>query len=269
MTPIVIVWNVSPEIFNLFGVSVRWYSVLFAMSFLVGYYIVQIYSKEAKLSQKTFDFWLLYMIIGAIIGARLGHCLFYEFSYYSKHPLEIFQTWKGGLASHGGAIGLLLALWVFSRQYKLNYLWMLDRIAGATALGGFFIRLGNLLNSEIFGYPTDVSWGFIFIRSDADKVPRHPTQLYEALSYLFIFGILHFIYRKFEHKPPKGMLISIFLIGVFGARFFIEFLKERQAHFENYMSFDMGQWLSIPFIIAGITYLVYIYKKNHGFIKEN
>jgi prolipoprotein diacylglyceryl transferase len=269
MINLVVIWNVNPQIFNLFGISVRWYSFLFATTFLVGYYLVQYYSKEAKLPQKTFDFWLLYMIIGAILGARLGHCFFYEFSYYVKHPLEIFQTWKGGLASHGGAIGLLIALWLFARNYKLSYLWVLDRIAGAVALGGFFIRLGNLMNSEIYGYPTNVPWAFIFKRTDADAVPRHPTQIYEALCYLLTFGLLHFLDQKFKHNPPKGILISVFLIGIFGTRFFIEFLKERQSDFENYMSIDMGQWLSIPFVITGIVYLLYIYKKNHGIIKEN
>jgi len=267
MSVLAIIWNPDPEIFSIFGISVRWYSLFFAMAFLGGYYLVQYYAKEAKLPSKVFDFWLLYMILGAILGARIGHCFFYEFDYYANHPLEIFQTWKGGLASHGGAVGLLVALWIFSKHFKLSYLWILDRIAAATALGGVFIRLGNLMNSEIFGYPTEMPWGFIFMRADADKVPRHPTQLYEALCYFIVFLTLHFIDRKHRYYPPKGILISIFVVGIFGTRFFIEFLKERQVLFENSMVLDMGQWLSVPFVIVGIFFLLYLtIKKN---IKNN
>ena len=262
MSMLVIFWNANPEIIELFGISVRWYSLFFALAFLGGYYLVQFYSKKANLAPKVFDYWLLYMIAGAVIGARLGHCLFYEFDYYSQHPLEVFQTWKGGLASHGGAIGLFLALWIFSYRFKISYIWILDRISAAIALGSAFIRMGNLMNSEIFGYPTDMPWGFVFLNADADKVPRHPTQIYEALSYLLVFVLLHFTDRKYKYNPPQGLLVSILLIGVFGTRFLIEFLKERQVDFENSMALDMGQWLSIPFIFGGIAYLIYLYKKK-------
>ena len=268
MSLLAVLWNANPEIFEVFGVSVRWYSLFFALAFLGGYYLVQFYSKEAKLAPKVFDYWLLYMIIGSIIGARLGHCLFYEFNYYSQHPVEIFQTWKGGLASHGGAIGLLIALWLFSLHFKLSYIWILDRISAATALGGVLIRLGNLMNSEIFGYPTDLPWGFVFLRADTDKVPRHPTQLYEAISYLIVFIILHFTDRKYKYNPPKGLLVSILITGIFGTRFFIEFLKERQVDFENYMPLDMGQWLSIPFVFGGIAYLIYLYRRKNKILNK-
>lgn len=257
MDLLAIIWNPSPELFELFGISVRWYSLFFALAFLGGYFIVKFYTKKADIPEKAYDFWLLYMIVGAIVGARIGHVLFYELDYYVQHPLEIVMTWKGGMASHGGAMGLLGALWLHSRQFKISYIWILDKISAAIALGGAFLRLGNLMNSEIFGYPTDLPWGFVFVKSDPDLIPRHPTQIYESLSYFFVFLIIHFVDKKNDYQSPKGLLLSILLVGLFGARFFIEFLKERQVDFENSMSLDMGQWLSIPFILAGAAFIVY------------
>ncbi len=263
MIPNVVSWDVSPILLELYGISIRWYSLFFAFAFLGGYYIVKFYTKEWNISDKVYDYWLLYMLVGALVGARLGHCFFYEFSYYSNNPLEIFKIWKGGMASHGGAIGLLISLFIFSKKFKLQFIWILDKIAAVIALGGSFLRLGNLMNSEIYGYPTDQPWGFIFVNAKPPEfVPRHPTQLYESICYFTLFLILHFVDKKYEYKSPKGMLISILLIGIFGARFCIEFLKESQVNFENYMPLNMGQWLSIPFVFSGIIFLFYIRKNN-------
>ncbi len=262
-----ITWNVSPEIINIFGLSIRWYSLLFASAFIAGYYILKIYLKNIDNSTKMADSALIYTIIGTIVGARLGHCFFYEPEYYLANPLEVFKTWNGGLASHGAAIGILLSIWIFARKNKVGYIWSLDRIAPVIALSGLFIRLGNLMNSEIYGKPTNLPWAFKFVRDETSAIPRHPTQIYEALIYLASFLILHKIFRKYEKNLPNGVLISVFLILIFGTRFFVEFLKERQVEFENAMALDMGQWLSIPFTLIGIVSLIYIYKKNKGFKK--
>ena len=256
MNLLAIIWDVSPVLIEFNGILIRWYSIFFALPFLCGYFIVKLYTKKANISEKAYDFWLLYMIIGAIVGARIGHVLFYELDYYLQHPAEIFMTWKGGMSSHGGAIGLLVALWVLSKQFKISFIFILDKISAAIALGGGFLRLGNLMNSEIYGYPTDLPWGFIYQRSDLDLVPRHPTQLYEALSYFMLFAIIHFLDRKNDYKSPKGQLFAILLMGVFGSRFLIEFVKESQVYFENSMVLNMGQWLSIPFIILGATFFI-------------
>ncbi len=268
MIPLAIIWDANPEIFELFGVSLRWYSLFFALAFLGGYYMVKFYTKRAKVSDKVYDYWLVFTVAGAIIGARLGHCLFYEFDYYSHHPLEILKVWKGGMASHGGAIGLLISLWIFSKRYKLNFTWILDKMAATFAIDAAYLRIGNLMNSEIFGYPTDLPWGFVFVNAKpAEVVPRHPTQLYEAICYFIVFLTIHFIDKRNNYKTPKGLLLSILLIGVFGTRFLIEFLKERQVNFENYMTLDMGQWLSIPFLITGILLFIYIKTKKNNNIK--
>ncbi len=194
------------------------------------------------------------MIFGTVIGARLGHCLFYNPTYYLSNPIEIIKVWEGGLASHGAAIGIIIAIYLFSNKKK-NYsmLWILDRIVIVVALAGTFIRLGNLFNSEIIGIPTDVSWAFIF--TAVDNVPRHPAQLYESIAYLIIFVILFFVYYKGIEKNRTGLLFGLFLVLVFSFRFFIEFVKENQSGFEAGMALNMGQLLSIPFIIAGIVFI--------------
>jgi prolipoprotein diacylglyceryl transferase len=203
------------------------------------------------------------MFLGTVIGARLGHCLFYEPEYYLTHPVEIFKIWRGGLASHGGAIGILIALHFFSRKTKLSYLWTLDRVVIATALAAFFIRMGNLMNSEIYGYQTELPWGFIFVRND-EVVPKHPTQIYEALSYLVIFIILRLIYRNApKGNVLKGSLLGLFLMLVFGARFFIEFVKEVQVEKELAWSMKLGQWLSIPFVITGLLLVLNAFRNKN------
>jgi phosphatidylglycerol---prolipoprotein diacylglyceryl transferase len=265
MTLDFITWTTRPEIFTIGGFSLRWYGILFALGFLFGYFIMQDFFRREKIPLKILDQLTTYMVIATIVGARLGHCLFYEPDYYFQHPLEILKVWEGGLASHGAAIGIIITLIIFSRRNNVSYWWTLDRIAIVTALAGFFIRMGNLMNSEIFGKVTDLSWGFIFTRSSDPALatdPRHPTQIYEGLCYLLIFAVLMFIYYRSNGKFPEGLAISLFLILIFTARFFIEFLKEPQVGFERGMALNMGQLLSIPFVLIGTIGLVLIYGRK-------
>lgn len=249
-----ITWDVSPEILTLGPITLRWYGLLFAAGFLTGLLIMQwIFRVEGK-SQKDVDRLFQYVVIGTIIGARLGHCLFYDPGYYLAYPLEILKIWKGGLASHGTGLGLLLALFLYSKNTPgQSYLWILDRLSIANVLAGSFIRVGNLFNSEILGKPADLPWAFVFIR--VDSLPRHPVQLYEAMAYAFIFLLLLALYRRKGPLVPPGLLLGLFLTCTFGFRFFIEFAKTRQAAFGQNMDLNMGQWLSIPLIILGIWML--------------
>lgn len=264
-TQLAINWSPSPEIFSIGPVHIRYYSVLFVSGFIIGYYIFVKFFKREGLPVEILDT-LLYTLLGsAVIGARLGHCLFYEPEYYLARPWEILKIWEGGLASHGGAIAILIAIWYYVRKYgkkhNFNYIWLMDRIGIATALAGALIRLGNLMNSEIYGNPTSLPWGFIF-ELRGETVAKHPTQLYEALAYLFTFVLLMRLYYKHLNKLKRGTLFGLFLIGIFGARFFIEFIKEPQVSFEQSMTLNMGQWLSIPFVIAGVGLILYGIKKG-------
>ena len=254
-------WSVSPEIFHLGPISVRWYGFLFAMAFVAGYFIMTWVFKKESRPRTDLEQLSVYMIFGTVIGARLGHCLFYNPEYYLSNPIEIFKVWEGGLASHGAAIGILTAIYLFSKKKK-NYpmLWTLDRVVIVVALAGTFIRLGNLFNSEIIGRPTDVSWAFIF--TAVDNIPRHPAQLYESIAYLIIFLILLFLYYKGIEKNKNGLLFGIFLVLVFTFRFFVEFLKENQSGFEESMVLNMGQILSIPFVLAGIVFITKSFKQK-------
>jgi len=253
-------WAPSPEIFSIGPVTVRYYGLLFVSGFIIGYFIFQWFFKREGVPAKVLDNLLYTLLLATLVGARLGHCLFYEPEYYLARPLEILKVWEGGLASHGGGIGILLAMWWFvskyGKTYKFDYLWLVDRLGIATALAGMMIRLGNLMNSEIYGNPTDLPWGFIFTLR-GETVPKHPTQLYEALAYLLLFVFLMFIYKRFLPKLKKGTLFGIFLIWMFVARFLIEFVKEPQVAFEQTMTINMGQWLSIPFVLTGVALLVY------------
>jgi phosphatidylglycerol---prolipoprotein diacylglyceryl transferase len=245
-------WNVSPEIFNLGPLSIRWYGLLFATGFLIGYYIGERMFLSEKVNQKWIDTLFLYIIIATIVGARLGHVIFYGWDYYSQHPAEIIKVWHGGLASHGGALGIIIAMLLYSKWVtKRNVLWTIDRIVVPTALVGAFIRMGNLMNSEIYGIQTSLPWGFIFERN-GETVAKHPTQIYEALAYLFSFAVLMFLYWRTRAKNREGLLTGVFFVFIFLARFLIEYIKEDQEAFEAGMALNMGQWLSIPFIIAGV-----------------
>ncbi len=262
-----IIWDVSPEIFSLGPLTVRWYGLLFASSFLIGFKIMEyVYKKEGR-NIDDLNTMLWYMIIGTVIGSRLGHCLFYNPEFYLSNPLEILMIYKGGLASHGGAIGILISLYMYSKKKKdQKYIWVLDRIVIPTALGAFFIRMGNLFNSEIIGRPTNSDWGFVFKRLGED-FPRHPAQLYESLAYLLIFVLIFEFYRRNKGHFKPGKIFGMFMSLVFGFRFFVEFIKEDQTYFEKGMYFNMGQLLSIPLVLLGL-YFIFIYKKNEELKKE-
>jgi prolipoprotein diacylglyceryl transferase len=254
-----IIWNLDPEIVEIGPFSIRYYGILFALAFVLGYYIFQKIFKNEGISVEVLDRLTIYMIIGTVIGARLGHCLFYDPEHYLSSPLEILMIWKGGLASHGAAIGILVVLYLFVRKEKKSYIWILDRIVIVVALAGFFIRMGNLMNSEIYGIQTNLPWGFVF-KIQGEIVPKHPTQIYEALAYLAIFLLLYRIYFKNKGKFKPGLLFSLFLVLVFTARFLIEFIKENQVGFEEGLPLNMGQYLSIPFVILGLVLLYYSMK---------
>lgn len=262
-------WNLNPEIVNLGFLSLRWYSLLFALAFAAGHLILQKYFKRDNLDITVIDTLTMYVFFATLIGARLGHVLFYEPAEYFSNPIEILKVWRGGLASHGAAIVIPLVLYFFSKKHKLSYLGLLDRIVIVVALGGAFIRLGNLCNSEIYGIETSVPWAFIFERA-GETVPKHPTQLYEAIIALLLFFALNLIFRRYYKKLPSGLIFSIFLIVLFAFRFLIEFIKETQVDFEKSMTLYMGQWLSIPFVLLGCCMLWYVlkYKKHEPLIKE-
>lgn len=265
---LIVPWDVNPEIFRIGSFAVRWYGLLFASSFLFGYIILNRVFKNENLKQEVLDRLTVYMAIGVVAGARLGHCLFYEPGYYLSNPIEILKIWRGGLASHGAAIGILIALWLFVRKEKKDYTWVIDRIAIVVALSGLFIRMGNLMNSEIYGVETTVPWGFVFLRN-GETAPKHPTQIYEGLTYLLIFFLLYRIYWRKKGEHIQGLLISLLMILVFASRFFIEYLKEDQVAFESSMKLNMGQWLSIPFVIAGSIWLyVSLKQKKRAVIKR-
>ncbi len=254
MTLLTFIWHADPELISFGFLKARWYGLLFATGYIVGYYImIWIYKKE-KLDVKEVETIFIYTAIGGILGARLGHILFYDIELYLENPLEIFYIWHGGLASHGGAIGILLIMLYYCKKKKYkSYLWIIDRMVIPIALGGMFIRLGNFFNSEIIGKPTDLPWGIIFeMNPFYSKVPRHPSQLYEALAYLgiFIFLFKYYIF-KFQ-KIKEGSILGFFLVLIFLVRFLLEFTKENQVDFENNMFMNMGQVLSIPLVLLGL-----------------
>ncbi|MDD2289697.1 MAG: prolipoprotein diacylglyceryl transferase [Bacteroidales bacterium] len=265
MNLLAIYWDVDPVIFSIWKIDIRYYSLFFIIAFAIGYYIFKGFFKREGVPLKLLDPLLYTLIIGTLVGARLGHCLFYQPDYYLANPIEILYVWEGGLASHGGAIALLLAMWWFARhygrKYHFSFLWIMDRLGIATALAGFFIRMGNLMNSEIYGNETTLPWGFVFLRN-GELVPKHPTQLYEALAYLGLFVLLLFLYRKRLPRLKEGTLFGLFLLILFSARFFIEYIKEPQVAFEETMALNMGQLLSIPFIFAGAILLLYSIMKG-------
>ena len=264
----VVHWHVDPAILHLGGFELRWYSILFVSGFILGWFIFKWFFEREKLDLKLLDPLLYTLLICTIVGARLGHCLFYQPDYYLgswKGFWEIFMPWKGGLASHGGTIALLLGMWWFARHYgpknHFDFVWLLDHLAIAVAFAAFFIRLGNLFNSEIYGNVTDLPWGFVF-ENRGETEPKHPTQLYEGFTYLLLGFVLLALYKWRLDKTWRGTFIGIFLTVCFGSRFLIEFIKEPQVEFEKAMTLNMGQLLSIPFVLLGIGFLVYAYTKK-------
>lgn len=255
LLPLVVTWDVNPALFHLGSFEVRYYGVLWAVALGISAYIFHHIMIREGLSEKTFDSVFWFGVISSVLGSRLGHCLFYDPGYYLTHPVEILDIRQGGMASHGAAVGLLIGLWLFSRKNKLPYIWSLDRISIVVAISGVAVRLGNLMNSEIYGTVTSLPWGFIFVR-DGETLPKHPTQIYEALCYLVLFVILLWMYYKKDlARRRPGVMFGFFLIILFGTRFLIEFIKNPQVDFEQNMVLNMGQLLSIPFIVAGVVIL--------------
>ncbi len=266
-------WNVSPELFSLGSISVRWYGLMFALGFLLGYQIMLKMFKFESSNTEWLDKLFIYTIVATIVGARLGHVFFYGWSYYSQHLIEIvLPIAKGqfgykfvgyqGLASHGGAIGIAVAIYFYSKKVtKRSMLWTLDRLIIPTALVAAMIRTGNLMNSEIYGVATNVPWGFIFDRNN-ETMAKHPTQIYEALGYLLVFAsTMWFFFRSKDLKDRAGFIIGFGFVGIFLTRFFVEFIKENQEAFEAGMALNMGQLLSIPFVLVG-CFLMYKAMKN-------
>ena len=293
-------WNPNPELFNLFGISIRYYGLLWAVGIFFAYIIVHYQFRDKKIDEKKFDPLFFYCFFGILIGARLGHCLFYDPGQYLTSgkgfvemllPIKFLAGggWKftgyEGLASHGGTLGLMIALWLYCRKTKLHYMDVLDMIAVATPITACCIRLANLMNSEIIGKPTDVPWAFIFERED--MLPRHPAQLYEAIAYFIFFLGMVWLYKRGQKKQEtkletdfsttkrksttvqaeaslpyhRGFFFGLCLTEIFTFRFFIEFLKENQVNFEDSMTLNMGQWLSIPFVIIGVYFMCFYGKK--------
>ena len=282
LTLLSINWNPNPELFNLFGsLPIRYYGLLWVVGIALAYVIVHRQYRDRKIDEKTFEPLFFYCFFGILIGARLGHCLFYQPDYYLNHFWEMILPvkflpdggwkWTGyeGLASHGGTLGLIIALWMYCRKTKMHYMDVLDMIAVATPITACFIRLANLMNSEIIGQPTDVPWAFVFER--VDMLPRHPAQLYEAIAYFIFFLGLVDLYKRGQQKREKaslpyhrGFFFGLCLTEIFVFRFFIEFLKEDQVDFERTMALNMGQWLSIPFILIGVYFMFFYGKKTAG-----
>ncbi len=255
------VWDIDPVAISVGFVKVRWYGLMFASAFISSYLLMNwIYEKEGK-NQEEIDDLLWYAAIGTIVGARLGHCLFYNPDYYFSNPLKILAIWEGGLASHGAIAGIIIALYFFQRRVESPYSWFIDRVAIVSALGACFIRLGNFFNSEIYGIPATVPWAIVF--QQIDMSPRHPVQLYEAICYLLIFVLLFTLYRTVIDKIRPGVIFATSLVAVFSSRFFLEFVKTKQAAYASEFWMSTGQMLSIPFALAGLFYIVFaLFKKN-------
>ena len=253
------IWNVDPVLLHLGPLQLRWYGLLFVGSFFLGLYILQWIFKREGRDPAVLDNLLIYIMVGAVVGARLMHCLAYEPDFYLSHPLEILKVWKGGLASHGGLIGVLIALYIFARNYRENYLWLLSRVAIPGALTAAFVRFGNLFNSEILGKPADLPWSIIFSR--VDMLPRHPVQLYEAFSYLTLLAILLIVYKKVSFSVSTKILPPIFLTYMFTVRFLLEYTKTKQADYTWDLPLSTGQALSLPLIVIGIVWFIIAIKQ--------
>lgn len=252
------IWNIDPTLLHLGPLQLRWYGLLFVGSFFIGAMILHwIYKREGK-NPAVIENLVIYLMVGTVIGARLAHCLLYEPDYYLANPLDILYVWKGGLASHGGLLGVLIALYLFARKNNESFMWIVSRIAIPGALAAAFVRFGNFFNSEILGKPTDVPWAIIFER--VDLLPRHPVQLYEAFSYLFIMTVLIIIYKSVSASFATKILPGAFLVMLFVTRFMLEYTKTRQAAYTTELPFTTGQMLSIPYIVIGILWIIWAIK---------
>jgi len=289
-----IIWNPSPEIFTIPGINwpVRWYGLMWAMAFITSHFILNRVFKVEGRTSKQLDTLTLYIILGTVIGARLGHCLFYGPQFdvvdasgvviqegYISHPLNILKVYEGGLASHGGAFGIIAAMILYCRKTKENWLWLFDKLVIVVPIASFCIRIGNLINGEIVGFQTNLPWGFIFKNNDEDienlrnfgiEIPaRHPAQLYEGLFCLILFFVMYWLWKNKRNKVGAGFMFGLMCVIMFTQRFFVEFLKENQVGFENELPINMGQILSIPFVLVGIFFIWRSFKlKDKNYIKE-
>ena len=269
MNLLAVVWDFNPTLVNIFGFEIRWYSLTWVAALLFGGWLFSYFCKREGKPESVSDTAFLYIALGTIIGARLGHCLFYEPMEYLREPWKIITGIRdGGLASHGATIGILIGIWLSSRKSKVSVMWTADRLGIIAPLSGAMIRFGNLFNSEIIGNETTVPWGFKFMRLypnwPEEMVPvRHATQLYEALCYLACFAILFALYRYTKVERREGFIFGAALVGIFTPRFFIEFIKIDQVAFEQGMTLNMGQWLSIPFIIIGVCFMIWSWYCNN------
>lgn len=266
-------WDVTPEIIDGWSTP-NLYGLLFVTGLILGYYVIRRMFRKENIPDEQLDKLVLYVVIATIVGARLGHVFFYDWSSYKENPIDILKIWEGGLASHGGAIALVLVLSIYAKKVvKRPYLWIFDRISAPIAIAGTFIRLGNLMNSEIVGKPTDLPWAFEFVHyfnettGQFDPTPRHPAQLYEAIMYLAIFGILMYMFWKRSAWKQPGLVFGTFLVLLFGGRFMVEFVKVGQTAFDDTLTINTGQWLSVPFVIAGVIILIWSFKNKHQAIK--
>lgn len=254
------VWNADPVLISIGPLTIHWYGALFASAIFAGlYYMKWIYNQEGK-DPEQLDTLLMYVVVGIILGARLGHCLFYEPEFYLSNPLKILAIWEGGLASHGGGLGAIIGAWLYCKRHQVKIMWLLDRLGIATAVFGIFVRCANFVNSEILGHPTDAATGIVFAR--IDNIARHPAQLYEAVSYLLIALVLTWVYRTTHAKDKTGFLFGLFLVLTFTARFIIEFYKEKQAAYTLDIALNTGQLLSIPFLLIGLFLVAKAKAKN-------
>lgn len=263
-----VTWDVNPVMVRIFGIEVMWYGLCWVAAIAIGMWFFGDFIRRERLNPRLESiFW--WGALGTVIGARLGHCLFYDAWHYLTHPIELLYFRQGGMASHGAALGLLLGLWGFSRQTKLPLVWSLDRVMIPVAVGGAIVRFGNLINSEIYGHQTDLPWGFIFTRA-GETVAKHPTQIYEALCYLVTFAVLLWLYYKKDMGTRRpGVIFGVGLVGIFLSRFLLEFIKNPQVEAERDMLLNIGQLLSVPFIVAGVVMIVLPFTRYRTVLNAN
>lgn len=256
-----IVWDVDPTIFSVGSLSIRYYGLCWAVGILLGYWLLGNLAKREGVPEAVVDKMALWSVLGVFVGARLGHCFVYDPAYYFAHPLEVFKVWEGGLASHGGIVGVLIAMYLVARKEKLSMLWVMDHVTIPIALIATFIRIGNLMNSEIYGVETSLPWGMIFERN-GEVLPKHPTQIYEALSYFTVFVVLLVLYFKWDNfKRKRGLPFSLAMVSMFTARVLIEEIKNVQSPFEEGWALNLGQIQSLPFLAVGVVLLVWAVRR--------
>lgn len=247
-------WNFDPVLISFGEFSIHWYGVIFAAAITIGFHFAKFMFSHENRPQIQLDNLLFYVVSGVIVGARLGHCFFYEPLFYLSNPLKIVAIWEGGLASHGGGLGAILGIYIFSKKFNTSFIWLLDRIVIPTALFGVFVRFANFLNSEIIGAKSNAPWAVVFEK--IDSIPRHPAQLYEAFGYFIIFVLLLTIYLKTQLREYSGALLGIFLTTLFAVRFLVEYIKVPQASYALGINLNTGQLLSIPFLIVGVVMII-------------